>query len=68
MTGVRADRRELNRMLAKLGLGDVVTVCETFTAARKALAGGSENNDYRGHQVWPESSSLPRVLSAFRVR
>src|SRR5208282_1466810 len=26
VTGARADRRELNRMLGKLGLGDVVTV------------------------------------------
>ena len=34
-----------------------------FTAARKALAGGSENNDYRGHQGLPESGPLPRFLT-----
>jgi hypothetical protein len=27
-----------------------------------------DNKGYRGHQVWPESRSFPRILSVFRVR
>jgi DNA invertase Pin-like site-specific DNA recombinase len=34
VTGARADRRELNRMLGKLALGDVVTVTRIDRLAR----------------------------------
>src|SRR5271169_667242 len=36
VTGARADRRELNRMLGKLGPGDVVTVTRIRPAGRGA--------------------------------
>src|SRR5215470_6570574 len=29
----------------------------------KKYAGGFDNKGYRGHQVWPESRSFPRILS-----
>ena len=37
MTGARADRRELNRMLGKLGPGDVVTVTRIASGLAKLL-------------------------------
>ena len=37
MTGARADRRELNRMLGKLGPGDVVTVTRIDRLARSTF-------------------------------
>jgi DNA invertase Pin-like site-specific DNA recombinase len=37
VTGARADRRELNRMLAKLGPGDVVTVTRIDRLARSTF-------------------------------
>src|SRR3954449_3071311 len=37
VTGVRADRRELNRMLGKLGPGDVVTVTRIDRLARSTF-------------------------------
>ena len=37
VTGARADRRELNRMLGKLGPGDVVTVTRIDRLARSTF-------------------------------
>jgi DNA invertase Pin-like site-specific DNA recombinase len=37
MTGARADRRELNRMLGKLGPGDMVTVTRIDRLARSTF-------------------------------
>ena len=37
MTGARADRRELNRMLGKLAPGDVVTVTRIDRLARSTF-------------------------------
>jgi DNA invertase Pin-like site-specific DNA recombinase len=37
VTGAKADRRKLNRMLGKLALGDVVTVTRTDRLARSTF-------------------------------
>ena len=39
VTGARADRRELNRMLGKLSPGDVVTVAQKKEAIRRRVQG-----------------------------
>jgi DNA invertase Pin-like site-specific DNA recombinase len=50
VTGARPDRRELNRMLGKLGPGDVVTVTRIDRLARSTFAPVRHRQAHRGRQ------------------
>src|SRR5262249_42129447 len=58
--GVRQARRPA------LGAGDRQDRQASCQPAQ--VAGGFDNKGYRGHQVWPESRSFPRILIVFRGR
>jgi hypothetical protein len=48
LTGARADRRELNRMLGRLAPGDVVTVTRIDRLARSTF----DLRSFRGRSLW----------------